>query len=172
MGAIDLSALSAPSPLSAEHRLDEFICKEEPTLEAWLKERARKNESSEASRTYVVSARGAVVGYYCLSAGAVSHEGAASNIRRNMPDPIPVIVLGRLAVHSDWTGHGIGPGLLKDAVLRSISVAETLGVRAMLCHALSPRAKAFYIKYGFIESPLDPMTLMLNISKLASRDPA
>lgn len=172
MGAIDLSALSAPSPLSAEHRLDGFICKEELTLEIWLKERAWKNESSGASRTYVVSVLSAVVGYYCLSAGAVSHEGAASSVRRNMPDPIPVIVLGRLAVHSDWAGHGIGRGLLKDAVLRSISVAETLGVRAMLCHALSVRAKDFYLKYGFTESPLDPMTLMLNISKLASLNSA
>lgn len=157
--------------MSAEHRLEDFRCSEEPSLEAWLKERARKNEASSASRTYVVAARNAVVGYYCLSAGAVSHDVAASSVRRNMPDPIPVIVLGRLAVHSAWAGHGIGAGLLKDAVLRSIAIAETLGVRAILCHALSARAKSFYVKYGFIDSPVDPMTLMLNISKLVSKDP-
>lgn len=172
MGAIDLSALSTPSPLSAEHRLADFCCAEEPSLEAWLKDRARKNEASGASRTYIVAAHREVVGYYCLSAGAVSHAGAPSSIRRNMPDPIPVIVLGRLAVHSDWAGHGVGQGLLKDAVLRSIAISETLGVRAMLCHALSERAKRFYLKYGFIESPIEPMTVMLNLSKLASADTA
>lgn len=84
-----------------------------------------------------------------------------------MPDPIPVIVLGRLAVHDDWTRRGIGEGLLKDAVLRSIAAAESIGVHALLCHAISQRAKEFYLKRGFIESPVEPMTVMLNVSKLA-----
>ena len=107
-----------------------------------------------------------MVGFYWLSAGAVSHEMAAGSVKRNMPDPVPVVVLGRLAVHSEWTGKGIGRGLLKDALLRSLSIAREMGIRALLCHAVSQSAKDFYLKHGFIESQIDPMTLMLNLSGL------
>jgi GNAT superfamily N-acetyltransferase len=168
LGSIDVRHLTAPAPLSSDHILEAFRCTE-PGLERWLKDRARKNEAQGASRTYVVATNREVVGYYCLSAGAVAHEGAASSIRRNMPDPIPVIVLGRLAVHQDWAGKGIGTGLLKDAVIRSIAAAEGLGVRAILCHAISPRAGDFYLKHGFVQSPIDPLTLMLNLTALASK---
>ena len=85
-----------------------------------------------------------------------------------MPEPIPVILLGRLAVHEDWTHRGIGAGLLKDAVLRSLGASEKIGVRALLCHALSERAKAFYEKHGFVESPISPSTLMLPLSALVT----
>jgi GNAT superfamily N-acetyltransferase len=78
-----------------------------------------------------------------------------------MPDSVPVAVLGRLAVHSDWVGRGIGVGLLKDAVLRAAMAAKEIGVRALICHAISEEAKRFYLKYGFLESPMNPMTLML-----------
>jgi GNAT superfamily N-acetyltransferase len=168
LGSVDVARLTPPAPLAPDHDLDKFQCSE-PSLERWLKERARRNEAQGASRTYVVAAGREVVGYYCLSAGAVSHEAATSSIRRNMPDPIPVIVLGRLAVHPSWEGRGLGSGLLKDAVLRSIAAAEALGVRALLCHAISPRAKEFYLRYGFVESPLDPLTLMLNLSNFAAK---
>lgn len=82
-----------------------------------------------------------------------------------MPDPIPVVVLGRLAVHADWANQGIGRGLLKDAVLRTAGIAKEIGIRALLCHAISLQAKAFYLKYGFAESPLHPMTLLLAIAQ-------
>jgi len=87
-----------------------------------------------------------------------------------MPDPIPVILLGRLAVHEAWSGKGIGTGLLKDAVLRSLAASKTLGARALLCHAISPEARRFYLKHGFIESAsaVDPMTVMLNLTPLAA----
>lgn len=106
------------------------------------------------------------VGYYALAAGAVLHAQAPGSIRRNMPDPIPILVLGRLAVHSGWAGKGIGAGLLKDAILRSLRLSEELGVRALLCHAISENAKQFYLHHGFVESPIEPMTLMLNLTKL------
>lgn len=83
-----------------------------------------------------------------------------------MPDPIPVAVLGRLAVHTDWVGRGIGRGLLKDAVLRVLQTSEQLAIRALLCHAIDTRAKDFYLRHGFIESPIDPLTLMLGLSRL------
>ncbi|TCV93323.1 acetyltransferase (GNAT) family protein [Luteibacter rhizovicinus] len=83
-----------------------------------------------------------------------------------MPDPIPVSVLGRLAVHQDWSGQGIGSGLLKDAVLRSVRLSWEIGMKAMLCHALSEEAKAFYLRRGFSESPIEPLTVMLNLTKI------
>lgn len=170
MGAIDLSKLTAPSPLTNDHKTEDFRCSES-SLEQWLRDRAQKNEVEGASRTYVVCAEGHVVGYYCLSAGCVTHEATPGSIKRNMPNPVPVIVLGRLAVHSDCVKHGIGKGLLKDALLRSIAIAKELGARALICHAISEEAKAFYMRYGFVESPIDPMTLMLNLSKLPSTAP-
>ncbi len=165
MGEIDVRRLKPPEPLADRHVIDEFRCSERG-LEDWLKKHARSNEKRGASRTYVVCDGTSVVGYYCLSAGAVSRQEAPSAVRRNMPEPIPIVLLGRLAVHEEWTNRGIGEGLLKDAVLRSISAAEKIGVRALLCHALSERAQAFYLKNGFVESPISPSTLMLPLSAL------
>jgi GNAT superfamily N-acetyltransferase len=162
--------LSIPAPLSEHHQLDGFRCSE-PSLAQWLVRRARQNQAGGASRTYVVCEGDAVIAYYCLSAGSVAHGGAPGSIRRNMPEPIPVIVLGRLAVREDWANRGIGKGLLKDAVLRSAKIAEQLGVRALLCHAISEPAKRFYLTHGFVESPIDPMTLMLNLSGLTHPRP-
>jgi len=165
LGEVDVRRLRPPEALADRHEVDDFRCSERG-LEDWLKERARSNDQGGASRTYVVCDGASVVGYYSLSAGAVSRRDAPSPVRRNMPEPIPVVLLGRLAVHEAWTNRGIGEGLLKDAVLRSISAAEKIGVRALLCHALSERAKAFYLKHGFAESPLSPSTLMLPLSAL------
>ncbi|QDH68755.1 GNAT family N-acetyltransferase [Marilutibacter alkalisoli] len=153
--------LSAPSPLNDEHRLDDFRCSA-PELTKWLLERARQNQASGASRCFVVcDEQQHVVGYYALAAGAVSHGDVPGRIRRNMPSPIPVIVLGRLAVHADWVGQGIGQGLLKDAVQRTLQTCEQIGARALLCHAIDEEAKAFYLKHGFIVSPIHDMTVML-----------
>lgn len=154
-------ALSAPSPLSDGHRLDDFQCTA-PELTRWLLERARQNQASGASRCFVVcDEQQNVVGCYALAVGAVSHEHAPGRIRRNMPEPIPVIVLGRLAVHVDRAGQGLGQGLLKDAVQRALQTCEHIGARALLCHAIDEAARAFYLKHGFIEPPIHDMTVML-----------
>ena len=166
MGDIGQPAISAPAPLTSAHRLDAFRCTE-AELEHWLKQRALKNQLEGASRTFVVCAREQVVGYCALAAGAVLHSQVSGTIRRNMPEPIPVAVLGRLAVQSDWGGRGVGGGMLKDAVLRTMRLSEEMGIRALLCHAISQDAKNFYLHHGFIESPIEPMTVMLNIAKLA-----
>jgi GNAT superfamily N-acetyltransferase len=158
-------SVDAPVPLTDAHRLDLFHCTE-PNLASWLKQRALKNQQAGASRTFVVCEGQKVIGFYCLSAGSVNRSEAPGGIRRNMPEPIPVVVLGRLAVDSRWTGQGIGRGMLKDAVLRTAGVAEQLGVRALLCHAISADAKAFYLQNGFLESPLHPMTLLLPIGSV------
>lgn len=156
--------LAAPQPLDAHHQLDQFACGE-PSLDEWLKRRARANHLSGASRTFVVTdLDGRVFGYYAMAAGAVSHQMAISNVRRNMPDPIPVMVLARLAVDHRAQGIKLGAGLLQDAVNRAVAVAHNVGVRALLVHALNDFAKQFYAHYGFQPSPLQPMTLMLRLS--------
>lgn len=154
-------SLTAPTPLDASHNLDDFHCSA-LVLTRWLRERAQQNQASGASRCFVVcDAQRSVVGYYALAAGSVALDVAPGRIRRNMPDPIPVIVLGRLAVHSDWNGQGIGRGLLKDAVLRTLQASEQIGARALLCHAIDEAARAFYLKHGFRASPIHDLTVML-----------
>ena len=157
--------LSAPAPLTRAHRLDQFRCSH-AVLESWLKQRALRNQEHGGSRTFVVCAGQEVIGYYALAAGALTHQQATGAIRRNMPEPIPAVVLGRLAVHADWTGRGIGAGLVKDALLRTARLAGELGVRALLCHAIDEDAKRFYLHQGFSESPVEPMLVILNIAKL------
>lgn len=156
--------LLAPAPLGAEHQVQSFACGEAP-LDEWLKRRALANQTSGASRTFVVTNDdGQVMGYYALAAGAVAHQDAPRSIRQNMPDPIPVMVLARLAVDVRAQGVKLGAALLQDALRRCVHVAQDTGVRAMLVHALHDRARQFYEHYGFKASPIHPMTLMLRIS--------
>ncbi len=155
--------LKAPQPLAADHLTSSFTCGE-PSLDEWLKRKAMSNQLSGASRTFVVVDQASqVMGYYALAAGAVTHQLATGNVKRNMPDPIPVMVLGRLAVDKRAQGMKLGSALLKDAVNRSLLVAQNTGVRALLVHALNESAKQFYEYYGFNQSPINPMTLMLKI---------
>lgn len=155
--------ISTPQPLTTKHDYSEFDCGE-PLLNDWLKRRALVNQANGASRTFVVvDKRQRVMGYYALAAGAVAHRESTGAVRRNMPDPVPVMVLAHLAVDRSIQRNQLGGALLKDAVLRTLSVAENAGVRALLVHALHDKAKAFYRHYGFEESPADPMTLMLRI---------
>jgi GNAT superfamily N-acetyltransferase len=158
--------LSAPEPLSSEHRLDEFECGE-LVLDEWLKRRAQANQLSGGSRTFVVTDQdNRVCGYYAIAAGAVAHQMATSAVRRNMPDPVPVMVLARLAVDQRAQGMHLGASLLQDAVNRAVAVSYNAGVRALLVHALHDRAKQFYEHYGFQASPAHPMTLMLRLNRL------
>lgn len=160
--------LSAPQPLAATHRLDGFICGE-ASLDDWLKRRAMANQLSGASRTFVVADQaGRVHGYYAMAAGAVSHQAATSAVRRNMPDPVPVMVLARLAVDHRAQGLKLGGALLQDAVHRAVAVSQNAGVRALIVHALHDHAKAFYEHYGFQASPLHPLALMLRLNAVRS----
>jgi len=156
--------LSAPEPLAAAHLLAGFECGE-ASLDEWLKRRALANQQTGASRTFVVTdADGRVYGYYAMAAGAVSQQMATGGVRRNMPEPIPVMVLARLAVDRRAQGIKLGGSLLQDAVHRALVVAQNTGVRALLVHCLHDRAKSFYEHYGFEASPPDPLTLMLRLS--------
>lgn len=155
---------TAPQPLTTAHCLDDFSCGE-PILDEWLKRRAMANQVSGASRIFVVTGQdGHVYGYCAMAAGAVSHQMATGGVRRNMPDPIPVMVLARLAVDRRAQGIRLGGALLRDAVNRAVNVSQNTGVRALLVHALDARAKQFYERYGFQASPVDSLTLMLRLS--------
>lgn len=158
-------SLAAPEPLAAHHDTTAFACGVE-SLDRWLKQRALKNQATGASRTFVVGDGKRVVAYYALASSAVAVETATGHLRRNMPDPIPVVVLGRLAVDRSRQGGGMGRALVRDACLRVIAAADAIGIRGMIVHALSDAAQAFYAQIGFDPSPLDPMTLMATIADL------
>ena len=155
-----MGEVTAPEAIKATHLIESFSCGV-PVLDDWLKRRALTNEVSGASRTFVICQDRQVVGYYTLATGSVEHRDVPGKIRRNMPNPIPVMVLGRLAVDQEQQHAGLGRGLLKDAVLRTLTVSQHAGVKALLVHALSEDAKRFYTRSGFLESPFDPMTLMI-----------
>ena len=157
--------LSAPQPLDViTHLLNDFECGEH-ALDDWLKRRAMNNQLNGASRTFVVvDEENRVRGFYAMAAGAVTHQLATRAVRRNMSDPVPVMVLGRLAVDRRAQGIKLGAAMLQDAVKRAIAVSQDTGVRALLVHALHEQAKQFYTHYGFHESPQQPMTLMLRLS--------
>lgn len=156
-------SLRAPQLLAESHRTESFSSGES-VLDEWLKRRALNNQQSGASRTFVVADDdGEVFGFYALAAGAVTHQLASAAIRRNMPDPLPVLVLGRLAVDLRAQGINLGGALLQDALKRASIVAENTGVRAVLVHALHDKARAFYKHYGFVSSPIDPLTLMVRL---------
>lgn len=159
--------LRPPSPISADHVLDGFECGE-PSLDRWLKKRALKNHASGGSRCFVICHGADVVGYYSLSAGAIRHESVTKTVRRNMPDPLPVLVLGRLAIDLRYQNQGLGSALLRDAMIRALKVSGDAGIFALMVHALSEQARRFYLSRGFVESPFQPMTLMMTLVTVRS----
>lgn len=156
---------TAPAHIEQHHDLTAFDCGQ-PELNEWLRRQALKNEASGASRTYVTCVEGRVVGYYALATGAVARAAATGKVRRQIPDPIPVMIIGRLAVDARHQGRGLGYGLLRDALLRTLQVATQTGIRAVLLHAMTADAKRFYQRAGFQESPVDPMTMMTAIADI------
>jgi len=153
--------------MTAAHHLADFDSGE-ITLDEWLKKRALKNSAAGASRCFVVCSNRTVIGYYSLSAGAISHEVAPKAMRRNMPDPLPALLLGRLAVDRRYHNQGLGSALLRDALLRALHIARDAGVFAILVHALHDQAKQFYLSRGFVESPLQPMTLIMTLATVGA----
>jgi GNAT superfamily N-acetyltransferase len=152
--------LIPPTPILADHEFVNFDSAE-ASLDEWLKKRAIKNQASGASRCFVLCDGKIVIGFYTLSAGAISHETAPKTMRRNMPNPLPVLLLGRLAINKNHHNTGLGSAMLRDAMIRAVSVASDAGIFAILVHALTEQAKRFYLSRGFLESPLQPMTLMM-----------
>jgi predicted N-acetyltransferase YhbS len=153
---------STPRPISEADDVATFDSGE-PSLDEYLRKRALANHVQGASRCFVTCRDGHVVGFYALASAAIDHDSAPGQVRRNMPDPVPVILLSRLAVDRKEQGNGLGSHLLRDAILRSIRVAENVGVQAILVHALHDEARTFYAHFEFESSPTDPLHLMLSM---------
>lgn len=145
-------SLAPPEPLIATHRISDFDSRV-TALDDWLKRRALANQVSGASRTFVVCEKAYVVGYYALASSAISARGAPGRFRRNMPDPIPVVVLGRLAVARSHQRLGLGRALFQDAARRIMNAADVIGIRGVIIHALSEEAKNFYLRLGLVPPP-------------------
>lgn len=150
-----------PEPLGPQHQLERFDCGN-AALNRWLQQRAMANERQGVSRTVVICLDGGsdVIAYACLSAGAIVLAEVPGALRRNMPDPLPVVVLGRLAVDLRQQGQGLGSALVADAM-------RLVGARALLVHAIDEQAAAFYRSLGFRPSPISASTLMLQLSEEA-----
>jgi GNAT superfamily N-acetyltransferase len=163
----EVSRLSPPELLAEHHSIEDFLSGE-PSLDEWLRRRARANQVSGATRTFVVHDQKRVVAYYALASGAVSVEHAPGRFRRNMPDPIPVAVLARFAVDQKWQGKGVGRSLFCDAASRVARAADAIGIRGIVVHAISTEAKKFYLKLGFDASPREPMMLVVRLADVRS----
>ena len=165
-----MGRVTAPEPLSTYHQVAEFVSGQ-TVLDDWLKQKGLKNQALGAARTFVVCKKDTqqIAGFYSLATGSVNHTEATGNLRRNMPDPIPVIILARLAVDLSFRGKGLGADLLHDAVLRCYRVAENIGVRAIMVHALTEEAKNFYIHHGFKPSQTQERTLFLKLPQQTRR---
>lgn len=158
-------ALSAPEPISTNHQIGDFTSGV-VSLDEWLKRRALANQASGAARTFVVCEAHKIISYYALASGSVTVAGAPGRFRRNMPDPIPVVVLARLAVDRAYHGRGLGRALVRDAARRVVHAADAIGIRGIVVHAISDDAKAFYLALGFDPSPIEPMTLMITLADI------
>ena len=157
--------IAAPEPQASDHAVGGFDSGV-VSLDDWLRRRALDNQASGASRTFVVRDEGHVVAYYALAASAVAPNAVPGRFKRNMPDPIPVVVLARLAITRSHQGQGLGRALFQDAARRAIHASEAIGIRGMLVHAISEEAKTFYLRLGLVVSPIEPMTLMTTIMDL------
>jgi GNAT superfamily N-acetyltransferase len=157
-------AYRRPEPLTKQHRLDEFECGE-PALDEWLTRHARAAHASDSARVFVVTLEDAetVVGYYALAAAQVAPDDATARALKGQPRgrPVPAILLARLAVAESHQGAGLGRSLVQDVLLRCVEAAEAIGARALLVHAKHEAAKAWYMQFGFEESPTDPLHLVL-----------
>jgi GNAT superfamily N-acetyltransferase len=146
--------LAVPQPLEASHRLDGFDCGK-PALDLWLTRHARQAQGSGSARTFIVTDDERVAGYYSLTVGQVDTLDAPAQVRQGMGQyPIPVVILARLAVARRDQGRGIGLAMLRDAIRRTLTIAEQAGIRALLTHPLDDQAAGFYERFGFVRSPL------------------
>lgn len=164
----DPPGVSRPVAILPEHECDSFACGE-AVLDDWLRRRAIANQMLRASSTYVVTASGAlrVVGYYSLAMGHILNADAIDSMRRNMPQAIPAVIFGRLAVDRSMQSAGLGSWLLNDAVMRILRASAEVTARLIVVHPLSDTAAGFYSRYGFVDLPVEPRAMALDLRKLA-----
>jgi GNAT superfamily N-acetyltransferase len=160
-----LSTFGSPRAIAPGDEFVTFDCGE-PSLNEWVRSRALKNETTGACRTFVTigAESGGVAGYYCLSASSLALENAPGRVKRNMPSPIPIILIGRLAVEQRFKGHGLGASLLQDAVLKGIEASRLVGARSFVVDAFNDDAERFYRKFGFEPMPAAQRAMFLLVS--------
>ena len=167
-----MGPVTAPQPLGPDHDVSQFSSGV-PALDTWLQDKARLNEAKGGARTYVACDGDRVAGFYSLAASAVEKRRVSSRVGRNMPEPIPVILLGQLAVDTDYQGRRLGSDLLIDAAQRALAAADVIGARAIVVQAIDEPAKAFYGRFGFRPfSNREPLMLLLRLSELKALLPA
>ena len=161
-----MGSVGEPEPLDERHDISEFHSGVS-SIDKWLRSKAHLNEAKGGARTYVVCDGECVVGFYSLAASSVERRRLSSRVARNMPEPVPVILLGQLAVDARYRGLGLGSDLLVDAAKRSLAAVNLIGARAVVVRALDERAKSFYAQFGFRPySDREPLMLVLRISEL------
>jgi GNAT superfamily N-acetyltransferase len=159
-------SLTPPRPINQADNTECFDSGVE-TMDAWLRRRAMANELSGASRTFVVMEGDVIRAYYTLAAACIAPRDTTGRIRRNMPEPIPAVLLGRLAVDRRCQGQGLARALVRDAALRTVVAAQAVAVRCLIVHALSPQAAAFWEHLGFTPALRDPLLLSIGLSDIA-----
>lgn len=158
---ISSSGLNVPTPLLPEHDLTTFDCGKD-ALNEWLLRHALQAQSAGSARTFVVLDNKQVAGYFSLAVGQVDAFEAPERIRKGLGRyPVPVVLLARLAVDLRYQGHGLGRGMLQDAIRRASLISEQAGVRALLTHPIDEEARRFYLGFGFISSPIAETHLLL-----------
>lgn len=156
----------APEPLDTRHDVSQFDSGID-SLNTWLQRKARLNEAKGGARTYVVCDADRVIAFYSLAASSVERRRVSSRVGRSMPEPIPVILLGQLAVDVNYQGRGLGSDLLIDAGKRALAAADVIGARAIVVQAFNEEARTFYEQFGFLPfSDREPLMLLLRISEL------
>ena len=157
-----------PVLLGPDHVVDGFDCGR-PALDRWIIERARANQDTGTSRTWVVvDDEETVVGYYASATASLLRRQATSRVRRNQPEEIPAMLLGRLAVHRAHSKAGLGSALLKHFIIKRLEVSQIVGLRVLLVHAMDEQARTFYLHFGFEPSPMDDRTLMLLVADVVA----
>lgn len=151
---------SQPRPIQPDDDVADFASSE-PDLDDYLRTYALGNHRGGGSRCFVTCLDGPVVGYYALAAGSIARAEATRRVGQSMPNPVPVILIGRLAVDRKHQGRGLGSHLLRDAIAKSVEAGELIGARAILLHAMNDNARSFYLHFNFEPSPTDDYHLML-----------
>jgi GNAT superfamily N-acetyltransferase len=147
--------------LQPHHAVEAFDCGQE-ALNRFLRKHALQNQHSGGSQTSVGLADETVVGYYALAVGSVEQEHAPDRVKKGLAKhAIPIMLLARFAVDLHWQKQGVGAGLLKDAMLRTLQAADIAGIRALVVHAKDDAARTFYERFDFLPSPTDPLHLFM-----------
>lgn len=152
-----------PAPLSTHHDLGVFSNGRHPSLDDWLKTRARLSEGWSA-RTYILAPTqepNCAIGYHCLCTAMIDRAQLPSaKLRRDMPDPLPMMLIGRLAIDRQWHGRGLGSALLVDAIRRCLAASEIIGARGIIGHAIDDNASSFHQRHGFLITPVERLMLL------------